>query len=183
LGARDRIRDFFEKNVGKIVKTQEIRKVAGISEYARRIRELRNEEGMQIITHIDRHDLRPGEYVLETLKRKPVIGRGVSRQMRNEIMERNGYMCQLCGAGAGDPDPFNPNRKLRLHVDHIVPASQGGANDEDNLRVLCSACNEGRSNIQGPTETARNLLIRIRRNRRSVQREVYEALKKTFGDG
>ena len=180
MAARDRIRDFLERNVGKIVTTQQISKVAGVVQYARRIRELRSEEGMQIKTHIDRHDLTPGEYVLETLERQPVVARGISPQRRNQILERNGYTCQLCGAASGDPDPFNFNRKLRMHVDHITPLSQGGSDDNDNLRVLCSTCNQGRSNIETPTETALNLLARIRRTRRSVQREVYEALKKTF---
>ena len=180
MSARDKLRSFFEANVGKIVRTHKLRKVAGISEYARRIRELRDEEGMQIRSHVDRHDLKPGEYVLESLQRIPTLGRGMSPQLRNEILERNGYTCQLCGAGPGDPDPFNPSRKVRLHVDHIVPRSQGGTNDKDNLRVLCSACNQGRSNIQTPSETARNILARIRRASRTVQKEVYESLKRTF---
>ena len=71
--ARDKIRSYLEENVGKVVTTSMIREVAGISEYARRIRELRDEEGMRIRTHIDRHDLKLGEYVLEDLKREPKI--------------------------------------------------------------------------------------------------------------
>ena len=120
MGARDRIREFFVANVGKVVTTQQISCVAKISEYARRIRELRDEEGYQIKSHVDRADLKPGEYILETLELKPVIGRAISPQLRNEILERNGFTCQLCGAGAGDPDPFNPNCKVRLHVDHVI---------------------------------------------------------------
>ncbi len=180
MGARDKLRSFFEANVGKVVKTQRLRKMAGISEYARRIRELRDEEGMQIHSHIDRHDLKPGEYILESLVRVPSLGRGISPQLRNEILERNGFTCQLCGAGPGDPDPFNPSRKLKLHIDHVVPISQGGSNDKDNLRVLCSACNQGRSNIQPLSESALNIMARIRRLPRSVQKEVYEKLKQTF---
>ncbi len=181
MSARDKIREFFERNVGKIITTHEISQVAGIRDYQRRIRELRNDEGMQIKTHIDRHDLKPGQYVLETLQRIPVIGRGISPQLRTEILERNGFTCQLCGAGPGDLDPFNPNRKMRLNIDHIVPVSQGGSEDRENLRVLCSACNHGRSNIQTPSETALNILARIRRSPRSVQREIYEALKRSLG--
>ncbi len=180
MSARDRIRSFLEKHVGKVVTTQEIRKVAGISEYARRIRELKDDEGMQIRTHNDRHDLRPGEYILESLDRHPVIDRGISPQLRTEILERNGYTCQHCGAGPGDPDPFDPKRKLRLHIDHIFPKSQGGSDEKDNLRVLCSACNQGRSNIQPASESARNLIARIRKCSRAVQLEVLEALRKKF---
>lgn len=93
LSARDRIRGYFEKNVGKVVTTHEIAAVAKISEYARRIRELRDDEGMQIKSFKDRDDLKPGEYILESLDRHPSIGRGISPQLRNEILERNGYTC------------------------------------------------------------------------------------------
>jgi len=180
VSARDRLRAFFEQNVGKVVKTEKLRQVGGISEYARRIRELRDDEGMQIRTHLDRHELKPGEYILESLERIPAIGRGISPQIRNQILERNGYTCQLCGAGPCDRDPFNPNRKVRLNIDHITPKSQGGTDDPDNLRVLCSACNLGRSNIQTPSEAARNILARIRRAPKAIRREVYEALKRSF---
>jgi len=180
VSARDRLRSYFEDNVGKVLNTKELKDVAGISEYARRIRELRDIEGMQIRSHIDRHDLKPGEYVLESLKRVPVLSGAISTQLRNDILERNGYTCQLCGSGPGDPDPFNPNRKVRLHIDHIIPKSQGGTDDKENLRVLCSVCNQGRSNIQTPSETARNILARIRRSPRATQNEIYEALKRTF---
>ena len=68
MGARDKIREYLITNVGKVLTTQKIRKVAGISEYARRIRELRDEEGFQIKSHVDRADLKPGQYILETLE-------------------------------------------------------------------------------------------------------------------
>lgn len=180
MGARDRIRDFFIANVGKVVTTQRIRKIGGISEYARRIRELRDEEGYQIKSHVDRADLKPGQYILETLELNPVIARTISPQLRNEILERNGFTCQLCGAGAGDPDPFNPSRKVRLHVDHIKPISQGGSDDKTNLRVLCSACNQGRANVQPPSDTALNLLARIRKLSRTEQQEIFDFLKRKF---
>lgn len=180
MSARDRIRTFFEDNVGVVVTTHQISEIAGIRDYPRRIRELRDEEGMQIRSHVDRHHLRPGEYILETLERLPATARGISPQLRTLVLERDGYTCQLCGAGAGDPDPFNSSRKVRLHVDHIIPISQSGTNDPHNLRTVCSACNQGRSNIQAPSETARNLIARIRKAPRSVQREVFNALKRTF---
>jgi hypothetical protein len=180
MGARDRIREFLIANVGKVVTTQKLRKVGGISEYARRIRELRDEEGYQIKSHVDRAELKPGEYILETLDRKPVIARGISPQLRNEILERNGFTCQLCGAGPGDADPFNPSRKVRLHIDHVKPISQGGTDDRDNLRVLCSACNQGRANVQPPSDTALNILARVRKLPRDQQEEVFEFLKRKF---
>jgi len=182
LGARAKIRAFLEANVGKVVTTHEISKVAGIRDYQRRIRELRNEEGMKIQSYKDRVDLKPNEYMLAGLERLPAIERGISNQLRMEILERNGFTCQLCGRTGGDADPSDPACKVRLVIDHEVPIEQGGTNDRSNLRVLCTACNQARSNIQPPTETAKNLMARIRKQSRSVQKEVYEALRRTFGD-
>ena len=177
VSAGNRIRSFLEAHVGEVVTTRQIRRVAKISDSQRRIRELRDEEGMQIKSHIDRLDLKPGQYILESLKRVPVIKHTVPPGLRTQILERNGYTCRLCGAGASDPDPFNLSRKVRLHVDHINPRGPAHA---DNLRVLCSACNQGRSNIQTASETAVNLIARIRRSPRKVQREVYERFKTAF---
>lgn len=180
MSARDRLRDYFIANVGEKIHTSRLRKVAKVSEYARRIRELRDEEGMQIKTHHDRADLKPGEYILETLTLVPALARGIPPQLRMEILERNGFTCQICGATAGDPDPTKRNRRVRLHVDHIIPKSQGGKSEPDNLRVLCSACNQAKSNVRTVSEDALNLLARINKAPRSVKKEIYEKLKAFF---
>lgn len=182
LGARTKIRSFLEANVGKVVTTNQISDIAGIRDYQRRIRELRDEEGMQIRSHIDLAALKPGEYMLETLVRLPAVERSISPQLRAEILERNGFTCQQCGSAAGDPDLYNPARTVRLHVDHIVPISQGGTNTRDNLRALCSTCNQGKSNVQVPMETTLNILARIRKTPKSVQREIFEKLKLSLGE-
>ena len=162
--------------------TQQISEVAEIRDYQRRIRELRNEEGMQIQSYKDRLDLKPSEYILISLERLPVSERDVSNRLRMEILERDGFTCQLCSRTGGDTDPSNPTRTVRLVIDHEIPVEQGGTNEKTNLRVLCSACNQARSNIQPPTESAKNLIARIRKQSRAVQKEVYEALNRTFGD-
>jgi 5-methylcytosine-specific restriction endonuclease McrA len=178
LSARDRIRQFFEQNVGRKVTTNQIARVAKIREYARRIRELRNEEGMQILSYRDRNDLKPTEYVLVTLQRQPRFSHKIDKAQRARILERNGMTCSMCGATAGEPDPYNPNRKISLQVDHINP---DGPTTDDNLRTLCHNCNEGRSNIiVPPTPNTLTVLRTIRRLGRDQQRLVYEALRKKF---
>src|SRR6267154_470138 len=72
--AKKKIRAFLIANVGKIVTTQQISSEAGIIAHARRVRELRDDEGMQIRTHKDREGLKPGQYLLESLESKPVTG-------------------------------------------------------------------------------------------------------------
>ena len=62
-GAKARLRAYFLDNLGKVMDSEELRQVANNqSEWARRVRELRNEEGYQILTHNDRSDLKPGQY-------------------------------------------------------------------------------------------------------------------------
>jgi hypothetical protein len=47
-GARTKLREYFVANVGKVLDSETLRTVAGVSEWARRVRELRNEEGFNI---------------------------------------------------------------------------------------------------------------------------------------
>ena len=182
MGARDRLREHFLSHVGEVLEGSNLQAVAGISEWARRIRELRDEEGYRILSHHDRADLKPGQYVLIDEKPEPRLDRGISAGLRAEILRRNGFTCQICGLAAGDPDPVNLLRKVRLQIDHVVPISEGGTGDRSNLRVLCSACNAGRSNLDVPSQEALNVLGIVRRAPRSVQVEVYGFLKSKFDE-
>ena len=84
-------------NVGRVMEVDELRKVAGdITEWARRVRELRNEEGFQILTHNDRSDLKQGQYLLVDPKPRPAFQRAISKELRAQILDRNGFTCQMC---------------------------------------------------------------------------------------
>lgn len=182
MSARDRLREYFRANVGRVLGTNELRRVARINEYARRIRELRNQEGMAILTHNDRSDLKPGEYILETLELRPGRTEPLPADQRFRILDRDGYTCQVCGLAAGDPDPDRAGRKVRLQVDHVVPRHEGGTNEDENLRALCNVCNEGRSNLtRPPRPETLNALAYVRRLPRDRQREIYEFLSRKFG--
>lgn len=50
--------------------------------------------------------------------------------VRREVLERDGACCVYCGSVDG---PF--------HLDHVIPASRGGASRVDNLVVACLPCN------------------------------------------
>lgn len=182
MGSRDRLRDYFLKNVGRILSSDELRKASGdVSEWARRVRELRNEEGYQILTHNDRADLRPGEYLLEDPKPLPAFERKISKELRALVLDRNGYTCQMCGAEAGQPHPLDPRRKVRLHIGHYIDKSAGGTDEIQNLRALCSVCNEGAKNLTAQRPDTVHLLSQIRRASRDVQLEVYRWLERKFG--
>ncbi|MDO5769444.1 MAG: HNH endonuclease [Psychrobacter sp.] len=54
------------------------------------------------------------------------------RKLRKTILRRDDYLCVAC------------KRTGRLvpatDVDHIIPKSQGGTDDPDNLQSLCKSC-------------------------------------------
>jgi hypothetical protein len=163
-GAKAKLRAHLLANLGRIMEPEELRLVAGgTSEWARRVRELRNEEGYQILTNNDRSDLRVGQYLLENPKPLPAFQRNISKETRAFVLDRNGYTCMQCGAVAGEQHPYDPTRKTRLHIGHIVDKTMGGSDDPANLRALCSVCNEGAKNLTLERPSAQKLLIQIRR--------------------
>lgn len=57
--------------------------------------------------------------------------------IRESILKRDGYVCQVCGMGDDEHiDEFEQG----LHVHHIVPLSEGGTNENENLISLCALC-------------------------------------------
>jgi hypothetical protein len=62
-------------------------------------------------------------------KREKWPSRYIPDVVRAEIMERDSHKCVRCGSDE------------RLEIDHIVPISQGGTGDKENLQVLCVSCN------------------------------------------
>jgi hypothetical protein len=179
-GSKQKLREFFIQNVGKVLDKDTLGGIAGKSEWGRRVRELRNEEGMNIVTHNDRSELKPGQYLLVNLKPLPAFERGISKELRAFILDRNGFTCLMCGAAAGEPHPYDANRKTRLHIGHIIDKSMGGTDDPSNLRAICSVCNEGASNLTSDRPQAIKLLAQIRRSANSDQLEIVRWLVKKF---
>ncbi len=182
ISAKEKLRQFFRTRVGEVVTSAELQEAAGpVTEWARRVRELRREEGWNISTHNDRADLKPGEYVLEEQPPEPGVysfSRALSARLRAQVLERNGYTCQMCGIAAGDP--MDDERKARLHVGHIVDKSHGGADILSNLRALCSQCNEGAKNVTQEPPTHVWLMSQIRRASEADQRKALDWLRHKF---
>ena len=184
-GAKERIRQFLRANIGNVVTSIQVRNAAGpgVSEWARRVRELREDENWPILTHNDSADLKPGQYLLrETPPEKSALkfSRPISAKLRAEVLDRNGFTCQMCGLTPGEIDP-STGRKVRLHIGHIKDKSLGGKDELSNLRALCSTCNQGAKNITGEKPSVIWLLSQIRRAGQDEQRAVFDWLLKKFG--
>jgi hypothetical protein len=61
----------------------------------------------------------------------------IPKSIRFEVLKRDSFKCQYCGASAPD---------VLLHIDHINPVSKGGDNNIFNLVTSCESCNLGKKN-------------------------------------
>lgn len=181
--AKNRIRQFFIDHVGEVVTAAQLQQVAApVSEWARRVRELREQEGWPIESNHDDAELKPGQYKLTRLppERSDVkFERGISQKLRAEVLDRNGFTCQMCGKTPGDID-LDTGRKVRLHIGHIVDRSLGGMDVASNLRTLCSTCNQGAKNVTLEKPSRVWLLSQIRRATIDDQQAVMEWLNQKF---
>lgn len=65
------------------------------------------------------------EYRLPSVDR---LKDGDWRLIRSRILKRDGHRCRYC-------------RKQATSVDHVIPHSRGGSDNDDNLVASCRSCN------------------------------------------
>ena len=73
----------------------------------------------------------------------------ISFKIRRKLFEGSKGLCQICGTQTRFfkslyDTPFQETSAGS--VDHIIPISLGGSNDENNLRWTCRSCNCSRGN-------------------------------------
>lgn len=69
----------------------------------------------------------------------------IDRFDREEIFDRDGWTCQLCGIRCSSPDPY---ALTSATVDHVVPMIQGGPHSRVNAQTACLSCNARKSDRQ-----------------------------------
>jgi len=85
------------------------------------------------IEDIELHSILPVDYERkEKQKQRPSL----NPTLRYKILKRDRHTCKSCGARAPE---------VELEVDHIIPVSKGGTDDENNLTTKCVPCNRGKS--------------------------------------
>ena len=144
IAVKNKILEYLLTNVGKEVSGEELRYVAGDkSEWARRVRELRTEEGWRVTTKTTGRPTLPiGVYVLESKDQAPPQDRKIPDPVRYEVMQRDDYTCIDCKWDSRkDWSPSAP-RHLELH--HKIPHVKGGKNTVENLVTLCNICHDDR---------------------------------------
>jgi len=56
----------------------------------------------------------------------------IPRNLRQRVIERDGLWCVYCDEDLSDAE---------IHMDHVIPESQGGETTYNNLQVTCRKCN------------------------------------------
>lgn len=141
LSVKEKILRFMRENVGKEVSGEELRYLAGDnSEWARRVRELRTEEGWPIVTKANGNPALPvGVYVLEKDEQAETHDRMIPDSERRYAMQRDNYHCQKCD---WHQELWHPNDPRHLEVHHIKYHVNKGTNTADNLVTYCNICHD-----------------------------------------
>ena len=134
MGARQKLYDHIKLNGPKLYYGEELRAIGEISDWARALRQLRQDE--VIVYEIENNN-----YHVTTINRYSATTSraGLSSKDKYRIRNRDGHRCQSCGRGVND--------QVKLHVDHKVPLECGGDHSDDNLWTLCEDCNLGKKNF------------------------------------
>ena len=138
LTVQARILELLRQNVGQAISGEQLRYVAGdASEWARRVRELRTEEGWPVLTKMQgRPEIPVGSYVLAEDKQSPTHDRKISDSVRIAVLQRDRFKCRHCGWSRADLQPDDPRKFLELH--HVHEHAHGGLNTIENLVTLCN---------------------------------------------
>jgi len=62
----------------------------------------------------------------------------ISKSLRFEIFKRDKFACQYCG---------RQTPQVVLEIDHIIPVSEGGTDNPNNLITACLDCNRGKGAV------------------------------------
>lgn len=59
--------------------------------------------------------------------------------LRQSIIDRDGLNCVFCGVDL---------LRNEVELDHVIPESQGGPTNYNNLQVTCSKCNRDKGTLE-----------------------------------
>lgn len=163
MAAKEEILKHLKANFPLPVTGKRLMELSGISEWARRIRELRA-EGWRI------QHTKEG-YKLLSLERGPALdAEPLSGKLRYAVLHRDNSTCRRCGRRAEDG--------VRLVVDHMIPRAWGGPTELGNLWTLCEQCNLGKKHFERDVDPE---IMKVVLGRKSGRARVLEYLKLKVG--
>lgn len=66
--------------------------------------------------------------------------------MRLLILKRDNFTCVYCDRKHGKYVPPEVKSAGNMHIDHVIPVTKNGTNNELNLVTSCSVCNMYKGN-------------------------------------
>lgn len=140
VSVKDKVLAYLRYKVGKPVTGEELRYLANdASEWARRSRELRTEDGWPVLTRMGgREDLPVGVYLLEEDKQAEPHDRHIPDSVRVKVLTRDNFQCthEGCGWNRDKLSKGDPRKYLELH--HKNFHVNKGENTAENLITLCN---------------------------------------------
>jgi hypothetical protein len=99
--------------------------------------------------------------------------------VRKKVVEIAGYYCQMCGISLGDVDE-RTGRYAKFRADWVANNGLSFRSEFPDLRILCSTCYRGASEIWKEKLSAGWLVAQIGRAGTDEQRLVFEWLLTKF---
>lgn len=144
---------YFNVNVGGTFTMRQIREALGEKDTPdsaehlnRRLRNLRA-QGWRFSSYKDQFGQAVDSYVLQEKGNKLWLGErtkrsAISAATRRQVFDRDQNRCVICGVGAGEPYPGEPDTAARLTAGHRTADARDGEASPDNLQTECARCNE-----------------------------------------
>jgi hypothetical protein len=140
MSVKDKVLAYLRYKVGQPVTGEALRYLANdATEWARRSRELRTEDGWPVVTRMGgREDLPVGVYLLEEDKQAEPHDRHIPDAVRVKVLTRDNFQCTHdgCGWSRDKLSKGDPRKYLELH--HKNFHVNKGENTAENLITLCN---------------------------------------------
>lgn len=194
-----RIEALFLDNIGRIVTREQILEVATDPETGRtpenwhqRLSELRTDDGYTILSRRNRSHLKVSEYLMPTAAKRATVARRVKIDPDTWkcVLNRADYKCEwqeqgvACGLREGEIDPIGGGT-VKLTPDHKRPHSidpESDPRDADVWQALCGRHQVVKKNYWDDTTGKLNVYAIVQAATEREKREIYEFLRKYFGD-
>ncbi|GAA3514047.1 hypothetical protein GCM10022262_42070 [Georgenia daeguensis] len=165
---------WFQKDLGDSFSMRELREALGegmqpedAEHLNRRLRQLRK-HGWRFDSYKDRQGQPTDSYLLVEKGARTWLGErrqpdGVSAGVRRQVLDRDGNRCVVCGVGAGEPYPEDPDSYARMTIGHRQAGARLADAGPDNLQTECARCNEPSGDVIPDPETSAAVMASVRR--------------------
>ncbi|MDE2858164.1 MAG: restriction endonuclease [Chloroflexota bacterium] len=196
---RARIEAFFLDNLGKVATREQLIEVATDpvtgqqpENWHQRLSELRTDKGYTILSWRNRGELKISEYMMPNAERRQTASKRTRPNATTwkQVLKQYEFQCAWtegeisCGLRNGDIDPVGGGR-VKLSPDHKLPHAihaEIDPNDPSKWQPLCGRHQVMKKNYWDDETGWLNVIAIVQSASETQKREVYDFLKRYFGD-